>query len=56
MIQRRAAEPGPALSVVSHGITDRGRVREKNEDQFVIAEIRRVLRIRHSSLPQPDGC
>ena len=55
VIQRRAAEPGPGLSVVSHGITDRGLVREKNEDQFVIAEIRRVLRIRHSSLPQPDA-
>jgi serine/threonine protein phosphatase PrpC len=41
------------LSVSSHGITDRGLVRENNEDQFVIAEIRRMLRIRHSSLPQP---
>ena len=28
-------------------------MRERNEDQFVIAEIRRVLRIRQSSLPQP---
>ena len=55
VIQRRAADPGPVLSVTSHGITDRGLVREKNEDQFVIAEIRRVLRIRHSSLPQPDA-
>jgi serine/threonine protein phosphatase PrpC len=55
MIQRRVPDPGPVLSVTSHGITDRGLVREKNEDQFVVAEIRRMLRIRHSSLSQPDA-
>ena len=30
-------------------------MRERNEDQFVIAEIRRVLRIRQSSLQQPES-
>ena len=55
MIQRRVPDPGPVLSVTSHGITDRGLVRERNEDQFVVAEIRRMLRIRHSSLSQPDA-
>jgi PPM family protein phosphatase len=55
VIQRRTAEPGPVLSVTSFGITDKGLVRENNEDQFVIAEIRRVLRIRRSSLSQPDA-
>jgi protein phosphatase len=43
------------LRVTSCGISDTGRVRERNEDQYVIAEIRRVLRIRHSSLPQPTS-
>ena len=54
MIQRRAAEPGPALSVVSHGITDRGLVREKNEDQFV--DRRDPARAAHPALqPAPAG-
>src|SRR5688572_993866 len=37
----------------SHGLTDRGRQRERNEDQFLVAEIRRVLQVKQSSLPQP---
>jgi PPM family protein phosphatase len=52
---RRAADQGPVLQVSSYGISDPGRVRERNEDQFVIAELRRVLRIRQSSLPQPES-
>jgi PPM family protein phosphatase len=55
LVERRAADQGPILHVSSHGITDPGRVRERNEDQFVIAEIRRLLRIRQSSLPQPEA-
>ena len=52
---RCADEREPVLSVATFGITDPGRVRERNEDHFVIAEIRRVLRIRQSSLPQPTS-
>jgi serine/threonine protein phosphatase PrpC len=52
--EERAADQGPVLHVASAGVTDTGRVREHNEDQFVIAEIRRVLRIRQSSLSQPS--
>src|SRR5687767_1374124 len=52
-IERRAVDQGPVLYISTHGITDVGRVREHNEDSFVIAEIRRVLRIRQSSLAQP---
>jgi protein phosphatase len=54
-VDRRAADQGPVLHVSSHGISDRGQVRDHNEDQFVIAEIRRVMRIRQSSLPQPEA-
>jgi serine/threonine protein phosphatase PrpC len=54
-IDRRAADQGPVLHVSSHGLTDTGQVRSHNEDQFVIAEIRRMLRIRHSSLQQPSA-
>jgi protein phosphatase len=56
--QTERARPGlssePHLRVVSHGTTDRGQVREANEDQFAIAEVRRVLRVRQSSLTQPE--
>jgi serine/threonine protein phosphatase PrpC len=38
--------------VVAFGASDRGKVREKNEDQFVVAELTRALRIQGSSLPQ----
>lgn len=41
------------LSVVSFGLTDSGRIRESNEDQFLIAVLLKTLRIEQSSLPQP---
>ncbi len=40
------------LSVRSFGMTDRGLVRDSNEDQFLIAELTKALRIQESSLPQ----
>lgn len=44
---------GPTfVRVHSAGATDRGRVRENNEDQFVIAELTRAMHIQASSLPQ----
>jgi protein phosphatase len=33
-----------------HGMTDRGRVRDRNEDQFLIADLERTLRIRETTL------
>lgn len=47
-------EPTPEsqpLSVRSFGMTDRGLVRELNEDQFLIAELTKALGIQQSSLP-----
>jgi protein phosphatase len=47
--------PPPArhpLAVQSFGITDRGQVRSNNEDQFLIAELTKAMRVQHSSLPQ----
>jgi serine/threonine protein phosphatase PrpC len=56
---RRADETdagrGRTLRVLSHGLTDRGQERAGNEDQFVIAEVRRVLRVQQSSIPQPES-
>jgi protein phosphatase len=46
--------PPAALAVLSHGITDRGKVRESNEDSFLIAEVARTLWVRQSNLPQAE--
>src|SRR5262249_46825727 len=43
----------PPLRVRSFGLTDRGQVRPSNEDQFLIAELVKALRVRHTSLPEP---
>ena len=40
--------------MLSHGLTDQGQVRSQNEDQFAITEVRRVLRVRQSSISQPE--
>ena len=51
-------QPGAApnvhvpLVVHSYGMTDRGRVRPGNEDQFLVAGLTRVLRVDQSSLPE----
>jgi len=44
----------PQLLVKSHGITDCGKVRQSNEDQFLIAELVRTLLVHQSSVPQPQ--
>ena len=45
---------GPPLIVEACGRTDRGRMRENNEDQFVVAELAKILRVDQTSLPGPD--
>lgn len=40
-----------ALAVKTFGITDRGNVRPSNEDQFLIAELTKTMRIWQASLP-----
>jgi serine/threonine protein phosphatase PrpC len=54
---RRSEERGPARALVvsSHGLTDLGQQRRANEDQFVIAEVRRMLKVQQSSIPQPES-
>src|SRR5919108_47004 len=47
--------PPPPVVVRSYGLTDRGRVRESNEDHFLIAELARALWVRQTSLPQPQA-
>jgi protein phosphatase len=52
-----ATSPGldepPPLEVRSFGLTDAGRVRPSNQDQFLVAELFKTLKVRHTSLPQP---
>jgi protein phosphatase len=42
----------PDLAVRAAGRTDPGRVRDKNEDHFLVADLARTLRVRQTSLPQ----
>src|SRR4051794_30220608 len=45
---------GPDLAIEAAGRTDRGQVRENNEDQFLVAELAKLLRVEQSSLRQPE--
>ena len=42
-----------ALAVKAFGITDTGKVRNSNEDQFLIAELSKRMRVWQTSLPEP---
>jgi protein phosphatase len=46
------AAPAVLVAVRSCGLTDRGQVRETNEDNFLIAELGRALWVHQASLPQ----
>jgi protein phosphatase len=41
-------------AIESFGLTDRGRVRSANEDQFLIADLDKSLLLLQTSLPEPD--
>src|SRR5436305_3228001 len=43
----------PPLRVRSFGLTDPGKVRSTNEDQFLIASLHKSLHVQKTSLPQP---
>jgi hypothetical protein len=45
-------EGRPVIAVRSFGVTDKGKIRPTNEDQFLIAELARILWVRQTSLPQ----
>jgi len=54
MITQSVAPIGrPTLAVAAFGITDKGRVRPSNEDQFLSAELTKAMRIWQTSLPEP---
>src|ERR1051325_3613430 len=43
----------PALAVKAFGLTDKGKVRPNNEDQFLIAELSKAMRVWQTSLSGP---
>ena len=45
--------PPVPLAVTAFGITDKGKVRSANEDQFLIAELTKAMRVWQTSLPEP---
>ena len=45
--------PPATLAVTAFGVTDKGKVRTANEDQFLIAELSKAMRIWQTSLPEP---
>ena len=45
--------PPRTLTVKAFGITDIGKVRTTNEDQFLIAELTKSMRVWQTSLPEP---
>lgn len=48
-------EPRPTSSNIDvFGLTDRGRARSDNQDQFLIASLHKLLRVHQSSLPPED--
>ena len=48
-----AVPPPVVLTVKAFGITDTGKVRPANEDQFLIAELTKSMRVWQTSLPEP---
>src|SRR2546425_8914372 len=50
-----ADPPRPAPSDIDvFGLTDRGRVRKENQDQFLVASLHKLLRVHQSSIPADD--
>jgi serine/threonine protein phosphatase PrpC len=45
----------PKLSVASFGVSDRGRVRPSNEDQFLVATLIKALEVQQTSLPRDES-
>ena len=48
-----APSPSRPLTVTAFGVTDKGKVRPVNEDQFLIAELTKAMRVQQTSLREP---
>jgi PPM family protein phosphatase len=55
MVEEVVATLSPVqLAVQAFGLTDTGKVRKSNEDQFLIAELSKRMRVWQTSLPEPQ--
>jgi serine/threonine protein phosphatase PrpC len=56
-LRDEAVAHGPlhSVTVKAFGVTDKGRVRPTNEDQFLCAELTKAMRIWQTSLPEPKA-
>ncbi|HVA46892.1 MAG TPA: protein phosphatase 2C domain-containing protein [Pirellulales bacterium] len=50
----QAHRQSPPGKIDCFGMTDRGIVRDMNEDQFLVADLRKSLQVHHTSLPAAD--
>ena len=46
--------PPRPLTVKAFGVTDKGKVRTTNEDQFLVAELTKAMRVWQTSLAEPN--
>src|SRR5688572_5580554 len=54
MNDESATPPLPhSLAVKAFGVTDKGKVRSTNEDQFLIAELTKAMRVQQTSVSEP---
>src|SRR5262245_31394596 len=53
--QEESSAVSRVFKVRSHGLTHPGRVRESNEDSFLVAELRKVMKVAETNLPQPPA-
>jgi protein phosphatase len=51
-VAAEGASPTP-LTITAFGVTDQGKVRQTNEDQFLIAELSKAMRVWQTSLIEP---
>ncbi len=51
--ERVTPMPPRPLAVTAFGVTDKGKVRAANEDQFLIAELTKAMRVWQTTLPEP---
>jgi serine/threonine protein phosphatase PrpC len=53
-IQPASSTPAGQFTVTAFGVTDTGRTRPTNEDQFLVAELSKAMNIWQTSIPAPE--
>jgi serine/threonine protein phosphatase PrpC len=53
-VKQPASSPDQALEIDTFGLTDTGKKRPRNEDQFLVASLQRSMAVSQTSLPTPQ--